>query len=544
MKQLIYVFLFILPAIQVGAATFTITASGDWNNTSIWSITSGTDADGIPDADDDIIINSPFTVTLTSDDIVKSITSSWGTGVLTIAGSYTLTVTGDVTFQGSSTGLILGNGVNLQVGGALTINQSTLTVGDNVSISTIGNLSVTAGTFTAGDSMSLSVGGALTLTQSTTNFSTNTDISVTGSFTLDDTNIEIKNGSTLTVTGTTNSKNGASITVNDGGSATFNSTVTMDGSGTTVTVDAGGYIDINATLNLVTNNTFIINGTLETDYLTAAGGTQDITIGTGGILHVINDVLINSSGGSTTFHVNSSGDFLVSGAMTVGNSGVTYEVDGTLAVVGTLTGESYITGTGTILHGEEARAYISAVLPIELTYFNASSSGSTVLLTWQTASEENNDYFTIERSTDGINFENIKTLSGAGNSTTTINYSTTDNDPLTGISYYRLKQTDYNGAYSYSEIESVAFYGSLSDISFTVYPNPCITTSTITLSANGFSFNEQTLIQIFGLTGQLVYEQRGISSSEVIISQTLSQGIYFVKVKTNTISKSTKLIVE
>jgi len=73
----------------------------------------------------------------------------------------------------------------------------------------------------------------------------------------------------------------------------------------------------------------------------------------------------------------------------------------------------------------------------------------------QTSSEINNDYFTVEKSADGINFNVMNYYRGAGNSDKVINYSGTDNKPFAIITYYRLKQTDFDGNFTYSNVVSV-----------------------------------------------------------------------------------------
>jgi hypothetical protein len=88
---------------------------------------------------------------------------------------------------------------------------------------------------------------------------------------------------------------------------------------------------------------------------------------------------------------------------------------------------------------------VSSPLPIELLNFNAVCNNAKIIVSWSTASETNNDYFTIESSIDGITWETIATVSGAGNSNTALSYSFTDDNPISGTSYCRLKQTDYNG---------------------------------------------------------------------------------------------------
>ena len=97
----------------------------------------------------------------------------------------------------------------------------------------------------------------------------------------------------------------------------------------------------------------------------------------------------------------------------------------------------------------------SARLPIVLISFDAEVVGSAVRLNWSTASEINNEIYTIERSSNGIDFESILYKEGAGDSNQTLHYSLSDVNPLPGRSYYRLKQTDFNGTFEYSEVVSV-----------------------------------------------------------------------------------------
>ncbi len=113
----------------------------------------------------------------------------------------------------------------------------------------------------------------------------------------------------------------------------------------------------------------------------------------------------------------------------------------------------------------------SSHLPIELLSFRGELQNQNVLLQWVTASEINNDFFTIERSNDGINFSPVAYMQGAGNSNHNLYYTATDFEPLSGISYYRLKQTDFDGSFEYSELISVNnTVGSAADV--VLYPNP------------------------------------------------------------------------
>jgi hypothetical protein len=94
-------------------------------------------------------------------------------------------------------------------------------------------------------------------------------------------------------------------------------------------------------------------------------------------------------------------------------------------------------------------------LPIEMLHFDGDCSGNSVVLKWSTATETNNDFFTVERSIDGTTFSAIGNADGAGNSTLVLHYQFSDTDPFAGTNYYRIKQTDFNGQFSYSKIIAI-----------------------------------------------------------------------------------------
>lgn len=115
-------------------------------------------------------------------------------------------------------------------------------------------------------------------------------------------------------------------------------------------------------------------------------------------------------------------------------------------------------------HGEEAlkRAIEilgekSNLLPIELTYFTVSQKGTDIAFDWETASETNNDFFTIEYSIDGINFHELTTIAGSGTTSEATSYNYVWNADESGLFYFRLKQTDYNGEFSYSKVVALNF---------------------------------------------------------------------------------------
>jgi zinc metalloprotease ZmpB len=107
--------------------------------------------------------------------------------------------------------------------------------------------------------------------------------------------------------------------------------------------------------------------------------------------------------------------------------------------------------------------------PVELLRFEATRAAATSVLTWATASEEDNDYFVVERSADGTHFESLGRVKGAGDAYTEQRYAYTDLRPLGGTNFYRLQQTDFDGKTSYSPIVSVRFDDAAT---LAAYPNP------------------------------------------------------------------------
>jgi hypothetical protein len=179
-------------------------------------------------------------------------------------------------------------------------------------------------------------------------------------------------------------------------------------------------------------------------------------------------------------------------------------------------------GTGSVGMGVQQAAEISQLLPIELLLFDAVlTDDRTVKLSWETSWELNNAYFTVERSREGRNWNGILEKEGSGHSTERRTYVGYDDDPYAGVSYYRLKQTDYDGEYSYSEIVPVKV--SLVDISLS--PNPINDMMNIRISSGGIG---EWTYEILNELGMAV--ERGELSSEQSSVQTgsLASGRYYV----------------
>jgi hypothetical protein len=184
-------------------------------------------------------------------------------------------------------------------------------------------------------------------------------------------------------------------------------------------------------------------------------------------------------------------------------------------------------------------------LPIELIRFEANLNEDQVELNWATASEINNDYFTVKRSVDGINWQEILSTKGAGNSNQVLEYFETDDAPLGGTSYYRLIQTDFDGDYSYSDIVSVKN----KEINYLrLFPNPVNQEGIIHLEFNT-DLEEEVLVVLKNMQEKEFYATT-VNSIEngmliaVPIDVTIPGGLYLVITTSKNQVYSQKLIVQ
>jgi hypothetical protein len=189
----------------------------------------------------------------------------------------------------------------------------------------------------------------------------------------------------------------------------------------------------------------------------------------------------------------------------------------------------------------------TGVLPITLLNFDAKYIENKVIINWATMTETNNNFFAIERSSDGFNFEIIATIKGAGNSTSTIKYQTIDHNPLSGINYYRLKQVDFDGKYQDSKIISVKTF--FSENTLTVYPNP-VTQNEFNISLSGLQPQEKVLVVLTDILGNEVYSKVNFSDEDgsfvdvVTTEPKLPSGIYLVIGSTKNSIYKRKIVVK
>lgn len=166
------------------------------------------------------------------------------------------------------------------------------------------------------------------------------------------------------------------------------------------------------------------------------------------------------------------------------------------------------------------------IAPINLLFFSAECNSKFVQIDWSTASEINNEYFTIEKTVDFKNWIAVDKISGAGNSNQVVKYSYSDINPLAGTVYYRLKQTDFDGNYKYFAPVVVNCEERFHNSGISIYPNPAedfiSILSQIPLTAK---------LSLFDITGRIIneYQTDDLSETYKIPLTELKSGVYFLK---------------
>ncbi len=193
--------------------------------------------------------------------------------------------------------------------------------------------------------------------------------------------------------------------------------------------------------------------------------------------------------------------------------------------------------------------YGAEILPIELLYFNAVCNNDVAEINWSTASEINNDYFNIEKCRDDAcivsdDWKIVTNIDGAGTSNIQHDYFVIDENPYNGISYYRLKQTDYDGEYEYSDIVAISNINKNTDCKMNIFPNPFINEITILISNLHSSTSK---IEIYDILGNKVIERTlcnidNNNNKFIINLSELIKGPYLIKFISDNFVKTQRII--
>ena len=189
--------------------------------------------------------------------------------------------------------------------------------------------------------------------------------------------------------------------------------------------------------------------------------------------------------------------------------------------------------------------FTSSPLPVELTDFNVELVGEEVQLNWTTATEINNDYFTIEKSTDAVNFEMIDEVPGAGNSQSILNYNYVDDNVYDGVSYYRLKQTDFNGQFEYFPALSVTNQSSGGTLIIEkAKPNPFSSQFTLEIKSENKGMADFMIMSMNGekVDASQIELNEGRTSFTYTNGNKLRSGTYIVNITQDGVPTTYKII--
>ncbi len=294
--------------------------------------------------------------------------------------------------------------------------------------------------------------------------------------------------------------------------------VTVPGNDDNTTVE--DIVHYSGDLNLKNSLSISENGELELVYLEIKNGAtlnvegilriDSLEFDNGSFINVGADAIIIVNGGF--INRNNSDNVIIHGSVTVkgdyynGNGGIidgtgSFNVDGNYLGNGTTFG---ITPNSSIPSGST----VPSTLPIELIKYNVEKQNNTVKIEWTTSSELNNDYFTVGRSSDGINYTTIAHTAGAGTSNMMNKYSVIDENPKDGLNYYRLIQTDFDGKTEEFQAKAISFSANndnnIEMLITTVYPNPFSTNFTVEYLT---SSNQPLQIMVLNLNGMKLIEE-------------------------------------
>lgn len=184
-------------------------------------------------------------------------------------------------------------------------------------------------------------------------------------------------------------------------------------------------------------------------------------------------------------------------------------------------------------------------LPVKWLTFTGTATKGVVELNWSTASELDNREFTIQRSADGNNFQSIGTVEGQGTTTAVSSYTFTDQQPLKGIAYYRIKQTDINGKFSYSSVIRISS-NSQNGGALRLYPNPAVTSAPLKVEYSNFR-NQLVTVSIINAAGIVVHKELvnfGTDSRATLNISRLQRGSYFVSMVSGTQRQTIPFVIQ
>ncbi len=437
---------------------------------------------------------------------------------------------------------LVNNGSGLiTYGGQITLaNNSTLCIGPNIGLNRVPTLTSNSGNITI-----INYGlwdKAFNLAAARIDSIVNYGAMNINAFTINN-NATFSNYGSLTIEGDLIIENGSNRFNNRGaGEVTINGNVEVRGNGNNNGFfHSGANVTVLRDFNVTDANANVeISGPLSVRDLSIQGGrvsvVKTIVMVNGNYTQQGNNTRV--SGGTPATNC---GSFNVSGTSTL-NSG-TFGFNGFLGMCnprGSEFGFTPIVG-GRIDPNGRLGCSCNQILPITLIYFTAKQNNSQVVLQWATASETDNEYFSLEKSRDGQQFNEIGRVAGAGTSTGKLTYQFTDDFPFGGTSYYRLKQVDLDGTFTYSRLVAV---NSEVTAALRIYPNP-LTQNELWVEASDDQADDMR-ITIHNTVGELLVDR--VYSYEPAVKVDLSTlrrepGLYIISVRRKNRIERHKLVI-
>lgn len=321
-------------------------------------------------------------------------------------------------------------------------------------------------------------------------------------------------------------------------------TIGPGGNAGTLTIESGGSLNLSTkNFEVKSGGTFNLYGTISAKNVEFNNGSS-VTTFLGSTITVTGD--FENKNNSTGIIIN--GTMAVAGNFKNGDGATISGTTGAISVVGS------VSNSGAVFGGSACSpspcTFAGGSLPIELINFEAKLNEKIVELHWSTASEINNDFFTIEKSTNGSSFEFIAKKDGAGNSISRKDYSLSDDNPSVGTSYYRLKQTDFDGKFEYSNLVAVNYEKNSTGCVLTVYPNPCTSECTIDLTECDNSESPEINVELVDALGSKVFskvplrDDKGSFSFSFDSKNNLKPGIYIVRGVSKKENYTKKIIIK
>ncbi len=544
----IILFLVVLPSLKSFAAIYETTSNGNWNSSSIWSPSKPSMSWGSTDT-----VYIKHYVTLNSNIVIHGIFKIIATGQL-LGTSKNITVKSDGRF--ANDGIVSVKSLSMDwdhLGGE---NNGTITLAHNF-INREGTFA-NNGTMTVGNTFNnsydgiFSNDGTLNVSGNFKNYDSFTstgDINVDGNFTnLDDGEMNISGD--VDVEGNFKNK----------GAATMDGEISVDGNfinDWSATFSSSNELSVDGDITnkgpFTNSGDLLCDNFINKDEITNSG---DVTIA-GDFTNQWSDCDLANSGNITI-----EGDAINNGDVTnddgsmiwvkgeVDNDGNVIN-DGDIYIDNGLIGTGDVVGVGSLCHSDgvtnpnnskgnnvSCATCNNGSLPVQLIKFNAELvNSSSVEINWTTATEENNDFFEILSSVNGIDFEVIGKVNGNGNSNVILNYKFVDNRSNVGIIYYKLKQVDFDGKTDFSNIVYVKYNSNTNNTE--MYPNPVVMGDNVNFTSN----DKIDYIEFFDVSGRVVRSVSVDGNISNISTLGMKKGVYILRIVSNTDMQVKRLII-